>query len=297
MIRTFIKQFIGSVVGAAILVIAGTGCATRGDITKAVGRVDRNVDALSDRLNTQGERLGNVETLAKGTAKAVDAVAMRVTAVETNKATTAYVDAETKKLTEAMKEIGTKADADIKAAVNAESTARGEAIKGVQEQVAAQATKNAKLAALFRAFRSKNKLRFDQLKFELGDKAASDEVQCWGFASGDADLGSLLKRNPGCKADLDRIVAKIKRGEAAVFGGTGYEDIVPCKKPVTDACRNVARLRIEAMLAYVGANVKLGSTAPPTGEVGASPAENRGAVLYLGKPKPPAEKKSGWWPF
>ena len=71
--------------------------------------------------------------------------------------------------------------------------------------------------------------------------------------------------------------------ESDSVASKNYEDKVPCKVPVTDECRGVAKARAVSVLLFLGADVKLASTETPTGELGASPAENRGVLIYWKK--------------
>lgn len=273
------NRLIGSLLGL-MLVVAAAGCATKGDIAKAVGRVDRNVEALSGRLNS-------VQELAKETAGAVAAVDTRVKAVETGKATTVYVDAETKKLTEAMKAVSTKAGADTKAAVEGEQRAREAAVKAVQEKVTAQQKYGQQLTRLFNMAKHNDADDKGEILAGLGsNKIPTAAITCSGFESGESDFAKVLKANAACVKDVVELEKAVKAGGAKVLAAIGYEDTVSCKKPVTPECSNVARLRAEGALKHLGADVKLAIVRAPTDAYGKTDDNRRVRIFWQKVIKP-----------
>ncbi|MBI2054881.1 MAG: hypothetical protein HYT39_02155 [Candidatus Sungbacteria bacterium] len=254
------------------------GCASIDDVKALQGRVgavEQVVQAKADKSEVKevGTRVGSLEKVTGAALNSVvDQLAKLNAVTGQHGVRLAALDAAK---TEQEKKL---------AAVAVEAAAQKATIVKIEDRVAKQAAQNGKLVAALRAHRRGDKLELVKHRVALGDKAPDGAVQCWGFTSGKADLDELLKRSPDCKKQLDEAKEQIAANKAEVLGIVGFEDRVKCKEPVTDECRDVAKLRAEAVVQYMGlTGGGLVSTEAPTDDIGASHRENRGVVVFVKK--------------
>lgn len=296
----FNPKRIGSLFAFTLTLATLTGCATRGDLRALTARVATN-QADHDALKT------TVATNATSSSKALEAATKRLEALDKASDDNAVALAKQGKQLDALETTASQhaTKAELAAAQTAMTEQAGkiavlttavgtkadkDAVAKLEAAAEGQARLNKQLATLLRAHRRGDKITFSGIRVALGDKAPSGVVECWGFSSGQADLGRVLEKSPGCKKGLDRLAAEVKADKAEVVGIVGNHDTRLCKKWVPE-CLLVAKRRANSVAQYLRlpSNGALVSVEEPTAELG-DDARNR-AVHVFWRLKPPPQAK------